>query len=310
MRRLDSRGISHIALPLAAVVILAVAGTFAMVAKRANTTDLSSASTAVASTKKKTTTKKGYLLVFSQSGRYSKVKIQLANPGSTAHTCGGALTANNSYTLTKNLPKKVDSKAKTISYPAARYSCTSTNGSESYQVSLGKGSTFIAAQSVDVEPGYCTMVRWNPAQATKTKYVDGHCEHSESVADAPAKIDPQVNVKPALTVSQKSIKGYVEVITTGEIATRPMCSGQVSIKFTDMSPGASNLNPNRSSTVTAPLKLAGNVVNRLPYCVAVISSKSATNIASGKTYSVSADFTGNAFLNAASGSAPRNLTIK
>jgi hypothetical protein len=309
MRHLDSRGISHIALPLAAVVIVAVAGTFAMVAKRANTTDLSSANTAVASTKK-TTAKKGYLLVFSQSGRYTKVKIQLANASNKSHTCGGALTANNNYAITKNLPKKTDAQTKKVTYPAARYSCTASNGSESYQVSLGKGSTFLAAQSVDVEPGYCTMVRWNPTQATKTKYVNGHCEHSESVADAPAKIDPQVNVKPALTASKRAIKGYVEVITTGEIATRPMCSGQVSITFTDASPTASSLNPNRKSTVTAPLKLAGNVVNRLPYCVAVISSKGASNISSGKTYSVTADFAGNAFLNSASGSAQANLTLK
>lgn len=286
--QLDARGISHIAVPLAVMVLMAIGGTYMVVANRTNS--LASITGGTAATKpltaKPTKAKpkakklKSYLVIYSEQGRYSWTKIHALNIQAGTHSCGGNFTAP-SYDIVKSLHKG-----------NLKVSCASIGGNEAYYVYFSATKDFKHWVAVDVDPGYCTLVHANPALIRKVP-VDAHgkCVGADTEPDVPTKTDVTLRVLPKLSANKKSITGVVEMSIPGEGISRVACTGQVTVQH------LLTKDTTVAGTRNFPLKYVGATSSRNSYCVAKISNLQ--NVKPGNTYVVKAWFTGSVYFNPA-----------
>ena len=285
LKRLDSRGAGHLLLPLVVVMALAVGGTYMMVASHANpATNLAAAKVTKTPKYKPVTGKKGYLVIYSEQGSYAKAKITLTkNPGSTEYyTCAGINKNKTETTVGLTKSRK-------------QLPCTSTHDVAKYNVSFAKdrkSNGYGPVQGVDVDAGYCTLVYPDPTKSVKVAQTNGKCP------TAPDNVTKQdVSMRTLLTVSKnkKAIGStYIEVKPVNG-ASKQMCTGSLKLTVTREDGAVAK------STPSYPLKFVGSNANGAAYCTAHFSTLTAGNfVKPGHTYTVTAYFPGNVYLNGGS----------
>jgi uncharacterized protein (UPF0333 family) len=288
IRKLNSHGSAHLVLPLLALLLIAIGGSFVMVSNRSK--DLSTAATAAAKPAAAAKTKKGYLVIYAPKDvKKDSVKITYVGNQASTHTCGGAFTAANNYSVTKKLNSKVPLKI----------SCAAVSGASDYQVYFGKAGSFKSGYvSVNIDGGYCTLVHVNPATTRLVAIKNGKCNGSEPALDGPEKANAVMRVLPNLNLANKKISGYVEVSVADVSLQHEQCAGQVSLTLKSTTDYAPSFN--------LPLRYS-HPANRNAYCAAKISIP-LTSLNKGVILTAYASFPGNKYLNPVSGAAANTVT--
>jgi hypothetical protein len=265
LKQLNSRGFSHVLALMLVVMVVAVGGTFSLVASKAATTD-----NATASVVKQPKVKKGHLLIYSQNGRYDSTKIEVYG-NTKARKCGGQLGINGSTVkkLRKAGPVKV--------------SCEPVAGDEGYRIYFGNNKKFASADfvTVDVNSETCHLIHKDVKDVRSVPAVNGSCS-SQDGDTTPAKLGLTMRVLPELKLGK--VKGFVEMSVPGTDLNKNMCTGQVTVSF---SPG--------NSSYALPIKYAkpsGNNTNG--YCVAKLKSSKLNH---GK-HTITASYAGSPYFNA------------
>lgn len=278
-RRLNSAGVSHLLLPLVAVLVVAIAGTFAAVANRASdtaTVDSAALTAATGSAKSKS-----YLLVYGEDGRYTYANIKLVGTA-VPHKCGKKLAENAS--VTKKIPKG----------RALKLNCAPVGDGGKYEVTFMKSKTVTAKSptvTVDIDSDYCTYVHRDASKIRKVAVAaNGTCDAPD--ADKATQVTTTMRVLPNMDATKKSFKGYVE-ISAAEGLTKAQCAGQVSVAVTGPRKANYNLPLKYSKAKAGENKGEG-------YCVAKLKKY---RLAAGEVATVSAAFKGTAYLGASDGQA-------
>jgi hypothetical protein len=305
MRGLNSRGISHLVLPLAIVMLVGVTGTYMLVGSKAATNKTGGFSADSASKIEKPGKKKGYLLVYSQKGRYEQVSIRIAgahDPNTyKTHKCGGSFNNSN-----HSVHKKFKSSGK--KFPPLKITCSAVGESALYEVYFGKNNKFIEDYTaVDVDEGYCTHV-FRDASLVKKSPVDkntGTCQH---LPDPVTKYDLDMRVLPQLTKNKKALKGFVELALREHAdPTDPMkitglnkheCVGEIHVTI-----GGSS----EELDYDLPIKFVKG--KKGGYCIASLNQRftGGGKLLSPGVTTVKADFSGSVYFNPSTSTA--NITI-
>lgn len=278
-RRLNSAGVSHLLLPLVAVLVIAVAGTFAAVANRASDTATvdETALTAAANNSKP----KSYMLVYGEDGRYTHANIKLLGT-SEPHKCGKKLAENAS--VTKKIPKSRPLKL----------SCAPVGDGGKYEVTFMKSKTVSSKSptvTVDIDSEYCTYVHRDTTKIRKVPVAaNGSCDAPD--VDTATQVATDLRVLPKMDANKKSFKGYVE-ISASEGLTKAQCTGQVSVAITGPRKVDYNIPVKYSKAKAGENKGEG-------YCVAKLKKY---RLAAGDVATVSATFKGTKHLGASDGQA-------
>lgn len=303
-KRLNARGISHIAVPLALMVLMAIGGTYMVVSNRTNslasiagTTGGTPASTAKHKSKPKPAKKvkpakkakpaKSFIVVYSEKGAYDSIKIHALNPSGKLN-CGGDVS---SHDVTKSLSK---------SSQGSKISCSPTTGNEAYYVYFGKNKKITNHYvAVNITAGYCTLVHANASLMRQVPVQGSTCVGASSEADVPAKVDVTLNI--GLKATKHGITGVVDLKTTnGDDISRVECVGDFSVQHDLVYPGGSMASYARRNY---PWRFVSGSPS---YCQARITNLQ--NVKAGNTYQVDGYTTGNAYFNAANAN-PVTITV-
>lgn len=283
---LGQQGIAHFVVPLLAVVLIAIVGTFMVVSSNAN--PVSKKNTA---SKKAATSKigKGYLFVYGDGDRIG-VQIQAVSMDTKTHSCGGSWQ--------NGIIKKKFPNAKVIGdkwqISPARLSCSATQGNEAYYVSFLNSGGAVEGNSVavDIDAGYCTAVRADGSQV-KVKYNKNEQACGKVNESKIVKATPSIVVQPSSSNNGKKLTGWVSLVAPS--ITKKKCTGQVKVTISD---------PAVITSKNFPLKYV-NVKNRAPYCVAKLNF---SGLKQNVNYNVRADFAGSIFFNPMANGANITLT--
>ena len=274
-KRLDARGISHIIVPLAIIVVVAVGGTYAVVASHADSLARKTGGTAAKSTKK-TVPPKSYIVVYSERGAYDTIKIHALNPSGKL-SCGGTVSSSD---VSKSLPKSAS---------GLKLSCSPTTGNEAYYVYFGKNKQISSHYvAISVSSGSCTLVHYTASLIRQVPAKGSTCVGANTEPDVPTKQGVNLTVSPKLSSNKKTIQGTISLTGTDQGLTRVECAGQVSLQHGDKATGRI------LGTRNFPLRF---VSQGKGLCQAKISNLQ--GIEQGHTYMLNAWFTGNAYLNSA-----------
>lgn len=297
--RLDSRGVSHIILPLSVIVLLAIGGTFMMVAKN-QSKDLSGATTAAKSVAIGEITAKapgeGTLVLSSPRAQFSAAKILPVNSNSTKPTCKAPKDASGGYVVSFTKDKNGVSKPKHVK-------CSAIGNAESYHVYYGVkvkgkfsarvGGDYVA---VDVDKNTCTVVRpkipLNTSIVTKAEPVKKKCDATAGMSDAPTPVAIEMRItQPSLTNSKKSIKGYVEIKdASGSSLSQAQCtSGNIVMTVTGKDAKGAAVN----TTAKLPLKYVAN--HNPTYCASNYQINTKSHVAC-QEYTATAGYAGTEYL--------------
>lgn len=259
-RPLGQAGIAHLFAIVALVLVVAIVAVYGRIAGKG---PVSAA-----------TPNNGYMVIYSEKGGYSDVSVKSVN--NDGKKCKGL----------NDTSKKLSAKKQ------VKLTCPATSQLGYYEVAyIGQSNAGVpaplAVRNVDIDKGYCTLVFPGEAKTAKVKANGSKCP---GVPDNITKSNVSVQIKPSAIANKKYATGYVDVSrldAAGAVmpATRVQCTGAVDMKYS----GGGN------QTYSQPLKYVGT--NGKSYCVA--KYKHRVNLAAGQTYTVTADFKGNAHFNAA-----------
>lgn len=284
---LGEKGIAHFFVPLLAIVLIAIVGTFMVVSSNANPI-----STKKSAAKKETASKigKGYLFVYGDGNSdYTGVQIQALNLDTKTQSCGPAWRSG---VIQKKFPEpKVAGDNWRVT--PAKFNCSATNGTELYSVNYMKGKTVVATNiAVDIDAGYCTAVNTDGSQV-KVKYNKKENACGSVNVKKITKATPSILVKLASSSNGKNITGWVDF--QAPAVTKRKCTGQFKITVASVSGVAATRN--------LPLKYV-NVKDKPAYCVAKINI---SGLKQNVDYNVRADFAGSIFFHPAANGA--NITL-
>jgi uncharacterized FlaG/YvyC family protein len=283
-RRLDSRGVSHLLLPLLLVVGVAVVGTFMLVTSHANPSD---ATAAVA----KKSPSVGYIMLYN------------ANDATNLHKTV-KVTASGSVKCAGVKPTGVVSLRTDLLPHSLRCQITSS-GNEKYNIaydSISNPGTYNQSFAVDVDKNMCTEVFPDQSKTAKVAIKNNKCpaEVREAV-----KISPNFRVLPNdFKKGTKRITGFADMYASGVGFGKNVCTGSVNIAVTDKSTGQV------VSQHSYPVRyVPGNAASAQKYhggqsyCVATFNNLATGKLTATKTYVLQADFSGSSWLNPVSASA-------
>jgi hypothetical protein len=294
-KRLDSRGMSHLLLPMVVVMALAVGGTYMLVSSHANpATNLTAASSAAPSAKALKKVKKGYIVVYSANGTYKKIKLSLRSPqAGRQYNCGGVTNAHSSKTI--SIPSNTTGKP---------ILCLSTGDTARYNLSFVKSDGSLDTQGVDVDAGYCTLVHPSDDQATNpnAKVAVNSKGNCTSPVENVTKKDVTMRVlvtkdkkTGAVKAGSKQLSGFVELKGSFGLS-RVMCTGSLNLAIVRDDGDVA------VSSLSLPIKYTSQKIGKgisAGYCVAKFANvNGAGHILPGHAYTVSAHFNGNNYLNA------------
>lgn len=288
---LGARGAIHLAAPLLVVVLIAVVGTFFLVSSNANR--LQSTDKTTSSQGKKV--KKGYILAYSQEGRFNQVKIVASNTSAKGYKCGSFTFDENRKSTIRRLPKGEQAKKGV----PLKIACTPTQDVGHYKLYFGKDGFFKEDNPVpvDVDSEICSLVHFDPTQVRKINAEKGNCKPSGE-QDTPKKLDASIRVLPQLSKNKKSIAGFVEISVPAEGVTKAQCSGTVMVTFWQVTPTAEAKKGPFAHTVK--FVKANPAKNLKGYCVAGLSGDNLKGYVNpGGTYDVVASYKGSKFFNPA-----------
>lgn len=301
LKSLDSRGISHIALPLLAAVLIAVAGSASLVASHAN----AASKKHTTNTKKSSIPKPGYLVIYSAGGQYNSVRIRLVGTPSFPHQCNTSITPT--LDVIKPLPTPATPKngGASAAVKFLKLGCSPVSNNGAYQITLGKNRNFNSPHAptatVDIDTGYCTLVHpgHNDLDSKFQADAKGNCPGADTAVDPPIAINVVVNVKPKVNTKTKSVTGYIEVKdASGDDMTRAQCTGQITAQFTSVGSDKIVASGNLPLKYTKPASGSS-------YCVAKLTK---VTLAPGNY--VEAGFeNGTAYFNPGHGSAQVNIPV-
>lgn len=282
LRSLNSRGISHIILPLLIVVGIGVVGSFAVVSSHAD--DIAKNGNTVVgeqiSGTKAAKTKKAALVVYGADKGYDRVRIRIIGADQKTHKCGGSLAKTGM--VTKKL-SQVKPKSATNVMPATKLTCDAVGGGAYYQVEFGDKKGYGKdVVTTDVDGGYCSIIYPAANKNTKTALSGGKC------AEAPnqGKIEAQAaTMTIAPKVSKKGVfqGGEIAIKVAGKDLTRVQCTGSLHFSISPSSEKASS--PFNSDL---PLSYNSGSKSGKDYCHASLLSLVKTLKAKPGTYLTSA----------------------
>jgi hypothetical protein len=288
LKRLDSRGVSHLLLPMVVVMALAVGGTYMLVASRANPVDLSAAAVKKPVANKKT----GYLVVYNSDGVTESAKAKVTASGTNSpgksFACKGVSQANPVIRFNKSGNKVLV--------------CSPTDNTAKYNISYSNaGGSYNAPFAVDVDAGYCTMVYPNPSMTAKVLLAKGN--RCPSVPAAIVKKD--VGVRVLLDTPKKGAKklsGFVEISPGGQPVSKNWCSGSLALNVLDANGATVSSNTYAVKYVGSGTPSAKKFHNGVSYCVVKFTSAGSGKLKAGQSYSASAHYSGDAYFNPSDGS--------
>lgn len=304
---LNSRGVSHVLVPLVVVVGLAIAGTFALVASHAASTKNSSSTGGLeAKTSKGKKPQKSYLVVYGTGQGYTKVKVKAVSVNTKTHTCGGAW--NSKDEVEKNLSKPTTSIARwgqskgKVTYWPTKISCTATGPVGQYSVYFGNDKGYKASPiAVDMDEGTCVVIHSDPASTEKRPLVNGKCGHRVD-DEANPKLAAAVRVLPEVKGNAIN-QGFVEIAVPGRDLTLYQCTGSLTLSVTSAETGA------KVTSKSVPIKQAkAKTKDAHDYCVAGLRTLRSTELPSGHSYTLTATLDGNDLFDAPAASV--NIAIK
>lgn len=298
-RKLNERGIAHFMAALAVLMIVGVAGTFALVSSHADASSATAAKTGDTSSSLGSKPKYGVMVLYSENGRFDTARISLSGADPKTHVCGGAFTA-----AKMNVERKLPAaKANGTKAAPLLVKCSAVGGTGTYNVTFGKNGKYTTVRpvAVNIDQNICTLVHSDPtkirAVALDVTTAGIKCPGYLDELDTPTKVGVTMKVLPK--ASQQNIIGFVSVQSAAEALTRSQCIGQVRVEITETA------SAKIVGTKNYPLKYYKPAGNGGSYCVSQLLKVPAT-LAKGN-YVVRAYLTGSPYLNDADATAQINL---
>lgn len=226
----------------------------------------------------------GFLVVFSQQGRYDKVQIQ-AHPSldRNTHSCNGKFPES----------RKTERKLKTVGPRFIK--CSAVDSDRLYTVKYGKsgatdpfsGANAVTISDVDVNydfagntGGYCTYIHPQSAPVIGNVLVTSSSGCNADTSDPVTRINASLSIHPQLSQNKKYIYGSVRLTAaSGEHLTKAMCKSGVQVVV--------NYAPGKDSAALST-KYVKRTGNNPAHCRAKFNSKSLSPKLTPGTYTLTA----------------------
>jgi len=273
--KLDSRGVSHLLLPLLVVAAVGVVGAYMVVGSHADAKPKKNTAKAASSTFKPNP-KRGFIVIFNDNttvvAKDAWVKVQ--NTTAKDHTCSGSGLSKSAgaQQFGSDFAVKLKTiKANSKTTFATPIQCDPIGGSAFYTVNYGyysvgtatgvtvlnsakTGASVVksASVNVNVNAGYCTFVHPGGQVRIVADNANG-CNGTDGEVTTP--IWPDTMALTGLANKGKTITGYVDVRVANQDLGREACSGTVAINASN---GKHSVNQSRPMTFAKDKFNGGN----------------------------------------------------